>query len=126
MMYRSAITMSHSMDSLMHSLDLMLSLRVGMAIFLGANSRDALDVADQPEFADRRTSYVVQGVNTTGFFVGQHCTTQQLQLNYLEKAANEVAREHTLGMQVHPYTYRSGNTFLHFNFNQDAYTVYDF
>ena len=28
------------------------------------------DVAEHKEFADRKTNYVVQGVNTTGFFAG--------------------------------------------------------
>ncbi|KAI4386413.1 hypothetical protein MLD38_004345 [Melastoma candidum] len=46
--------------------------------------------------------------------------------NYLEKATDEVARAHALGMQVHPYTYRNENTFLHFDFNQDPYAEYDF
>lgn len=29
-------------------------------------------------------------------------------------------------MQVHPYTYRNENLFLHFNFNQDPYQEYDY
>jgi hypothetical protein len=29
-------------------------------------------------------------------------------------------------VQVHPYTYRNENQFLHFNFHQDPYTEYDF
>jgi glycerophosphoryl diester phosphodiesterase len=29
-------------------------------------------------------------------------------------------------MQVHPYTYRNENQFLHFNFNQDPYEEYDY
>jgi glycerophosphoryl diester phosphodiesterase len=28
------------------------------------------DIANHPEFANRKTTYVVQGVNTTGWFVG--------------------------------------------------------
>lgn len=29
-------------------------------------------------------------------------------------------------MQVHPYTYRNENLFLHFNFSQDPYLEYDY
>ena len=29
-------------------------------------------------------------------------------------------------VQVHPYTYRNENKFLHFNFHQDPYDEYDF
>lgn len=29
-------------------------------------------------------------------------------------------------MQVHPYTYRNENKFLHFNFHQDPYAEYDY
>ena len=29
-------------------------------------------------------------------------------------------------IQVHPYTYRNENMFLHFNFNQDPYQEYEF
>lgn len=29
-------------------------------------------------------------------------------------------------MQVHPYTYRNENQFLHFNFSQDPYKEYDY
>ena len=28
--------------------------------------------------------------------------------------------------QVHPYTYRNENSFLHLNFNQDPFTEYDY
>ena len=31
-----------------------------------------------------------------------------------------------LFLQVHPYTYRNENQFLHFNFHQDPYAEYDF
>lgn len=29
-------------------------------------------------------------------------------------------------MQVHPYTYRNENKYLHFNFSQDPYVEYDY
>lgn len=29
-------------------------------------------------------------------------------------------------LQVHPYTYRNENQFLHFNFRQDPYAEYDY
>ena len=33
---------------------------------------------------------------------------------------------HPVVVQVHPYTYRNENQFLHFNFFQDPYNEYDF
>jgi len=33
---------------------------------------------------------------------------------------------HSVVVQVHPYTYRNENQFLHFNFHQDPYSEYDF
>ncbi|XP_030549209.1 glycerophosphodiester phosphodiesterase GDPD6-like [Rhodamnia argentea] len=46
--------------------------------------------------------------------------------NYLEKSTDLIAKAHALGMQVHPYTYRNENSFLHFNFHQDPYVEYDY
>ncbi|XP_068656398.1 glycerophosphodiester phosphodiesterase GDPD6-like [Aristolochia californica] len=37
-----------------------------------------------------------------------------------------VAKAHAHGLQVHPYTYRNENQFLHFNFHQDPYAEYDY
>lgn len=46
--------------------------------------------------------------------------------NYLMPPSDLVARAHAHNLQVHPYTYRNENQFLHFNFHQDPYTEYDF
>ncbi|CAM8900245.1 unnamed protein product [Rhodiola kirilowii] len=46
--------------------------------------------------------------------------------NYLEPPTDLVARAHALNLQVHPYTYRNENEFLHFNFSQDPYKEYDY
>ncbi|XP_031400369.1 glycerophosphodiester phosphodiesterase GDPD6-like [Punica granatum] len=46
--------------------------------------------------------------------------------NYLESATDLVARAHALGLQVHPYTFRNENSFLHFDFHQDPYVEYDY
>ncbi|KAK6921001.1 Glycerophosphodiester phosphodiesterase domain, partial [Dillenia turbinata] len=46
--------------------------------------------------------------------------------NYLTMATNLVARAHACNLQVHPYTYRNENNFLHFNFHQDPYQEYDY
>ncbi|XP_054804735.1 glycerophosphodiester phosphodiesterase GDPD6 isoform X2 [Prosopis cineraria] len=46
--------------------------------------------------------------------------------NYLQTAADLVARAHAHNLQVHPYTYRNENQFLHFNFHQDPYAEYDY
>ncbi|XVE54687.1 hypothetical protein DITRI_Ditri03aG0101900 [Diplodiscus trichospermus] len=46
--------------------------------------------------------------------------------NYLQTPTDLVARAHAHDLQVHPYTYRNENIFLHFNFHQDPYQEYDF
>uniref|UniRef100_A0A5B6YN76 glycerophosphodiester phosphodiesterase n=1 Tax=Davidia involucrata TaxID=16924 RepID=A0A5B6YN76_DAVIN len=46
--------------------------------------------------------------------------------NYLQTPTDLVARAHACDLQVHPYTYRNENKFLHFNFNQDPYIEYDY
>ncbi|KAL9255722.1 Glycerophosphodiester phosphodiesterase GDPD6-like protein [Drosera capensis] len=46
--------------------------------------------------------------------------------NYLELPTDLIARAHAHDLQVHPYTYRLENTFLHYDFHQDAYNEYDF
>uniref|UniRef100_K3XG83 glycerophosphodiester phosphodiesterase n=3 Tax=Setaria TaxID=4554 RepID=K3XG83_SETIT len=46
--------------------------------------------------------------------------------NYLMPPSDLVARAHAHNLQVHPYTYRNENQFLHFNFHQDPYAEYDF
>lgn len=46
--------------------------------------------------------------------------------NYLQIPSNLVARAHSHDLQVHPYTYRNENKFLHFDFHQDPYEEYDY
>ncbi|XP_047330500.1 glycerophosphodiester phosphodiesterase GDPD6-like [Impatiens glandulifera] len=46
--------------------------------------------------------------------------------NYLEPSTDLVARAHAHNLQVHPYTYRNENHYLHYNFHQDPYQEYDF
>ncbi|KAI4343970.1 hypothetical protein L6164_011253 [Bauhinia variegata] len=46
--------------------------------------------------------------------------------NYLQTPTDLVARAHAHNLQVHPYTYRNENLFLHFNFKQDPYEEYDY
>ncbi|XP_057479121.1 glycerophosphodiester phosphodiesterase GDPD6-like isoform X1 [Actinidia eriantha] len=46
--------------------------------------------------------------------------------NYLQTPTDLVARAHACNLQVHPYTYRDESLFLHYNFNQDPYTEYDY
>ncbi|GAB2251744.1 hypothetical protein Droror1_Dr00004591 [Drosera rotundifolia] len=46
--------------------------------------------------------------------------------NYLELPTDLIARAHAHDLQVHPYTYRLENTYLHYDFHQDAYNEYDF
>ncbi|KAL3640501.1 Glycerophosphodiester phosphodiesterase domain-containing protein 5 [Castilleja foliolosa] len=46
--------------------------------------------------------------------------------NYLQAPTDLVARAHAHNLQVHPYTFRNENQFLHFNFSQDSYNEYDY
>lgn len=46
--------------------------------------------------------------------------------NYTMTPSDLVARAHAHNLQVHPYTYRNENKFLHFNFSQDPYKEYDY
>ncbi|XVF03186.1 hypothetical protein REPUB_Repub04eG0239600 [Reevesia pubescens] len=46
--------------------------------------------------------------------------------NHLNEATDLVSKAHAHGLQVHPYTFRNENLFLHFNFNQDPYEEYDY
>ncbi|CAA0840644.1 Glycerophosphodiester phosphodiesterase GDPD5 [Striga hermonthica] len=46
--------------------------------------------------------------------------------NYLQAPTDLVARAHAHNLQVHPYTYRNENQFLHYNFSQDPYKEYDY
>lgn len=46
--------------------------------------------------------------------------------NYLQPPTDLVARAHVHNLEVHPYTYRNENMFLHLNFNQDPYEEYEF
>ncbi|CAL4934682.1 unnamed protein product [Urochloa decumbens] len=46
--------------------------------------------------------------------------------NYLGPPTDLVARAHALGLQVHPYTFRNENKYLHFNFHQDPYAEYEY
>uniref|UniRef100_A0A0D9X175 glycerophosphodiester phosphodiesterase n=1 Tax=Leersia perrieri TaxID=77586 RepID=A0A0D9X175_9ORYZ len=46
--------------------------------------------------------------------------------NKLAAPTDLVARAHARGLQVHPYTFRNENRFLHFNFRQDPYAEYDY
>ncbi|KAK2979650.1 hypothetical protein RJ640_015058 [Escallonia rubra] len=46
--------------------------------------------------------------------------------NYLQTPTDLVARAHARDLQVHPYTYRNENQFLHFNFSEDPYNEYNY
>ncbi|GLJ48601.1 hypothetical protein SUGI_1025420 [Cryptomeria japonica] len=45
-------------------------------------------------------------------------------LNYLTTPTDLVAKAHAHDLQVHPYTFRNENVYLHFNFHQDPYAEY--
>ncbi|KAI5071024.1 hypothetical protein GOP47_0014023 [Adiantum capillus-veneris] len=47
-------------------------------------------------------------------------------MNHLKNSTHLVHRAHSHGLQVHPYTFRNENQFLHFDFNQDPYQEYQF
>lgn len=44
--------------------------------------------------------------------------------NYLATPTDLIKRAHAHNLQVHPYTYRNENKFLHFDFHQDPYQEY--
>jgi glycerophosphoryl diester phosphodiesterase len=46
--------------------------------------------------------------------------------NYLEQPTDLIQRAHLRGLQVHPYTFRNENQFLHWDFVQDPYQEYEF
>ncbi|KAJ3685578.1 hypothetical protein LUZ61_014742 [Rhynchospora tenuis] len=46
--------------------------------------------------------------------------------NYLTTPTDLVARAHAHNLQVHPYTFRNENSYLHFDFHQDPYQEYDY
>ncbi|XP_010105504.2 glycerophosphodiester phosphodiesterase GDPD6 [Morus notabilis] len=46
--------------------------------------------------------------------------------NYLQVPTDLVARAHAHNLQVHPYTFRNENQFLHLDFHQDPYAEFDF
>ncbi|KAF8378580.1 hypothetical protein HHK36_029926 [Tetracentron sinense] len=46
--------------------------------------------------------------------------------NYLLTATNLVSTAHAHDLQVHPYTYRNENSFLHLDFHQDPYAEYEY
>ncbi|KAI4335902.1 hypothetical protein L6164_014498 [Bauhinia variegata] len=46
--------------------------------------------------------------------------------NHLQTPTDLVTRAHAHDLQVHPYTYRNENLFLHLNFSQDPYEEYDY
>lgn len=46
--------------------------------------------------------------------------------NYLQTPTDLVVRAHAHNLQVHPYTFRNENQYLHFNFSEDPYMEYDY
>ncbi|KAI5416553.1 glycerophosphodiester phosphodiesterase GDPD6 isoform X1 [Lathyrus oleraceus] len=46
--------------------------------------------------------------------------------NYAMTPSDLVSRAHARNLQVHPYTYRNENKYLHFNYSQDPYKEYDY
>ncbi|PWA62084.1 PLC-like phosphodiesterases superfamily protein [Artemisia annua] len=46
--------------------------------------------------------------------------------NYILTPTDLVSRAHTHNLQVHPYTFRNENKYLHFNFCEDPYMEYDY
>lgn len=45
---------------------------------------------------------------------------------YLGSPTDLVSRAHAHNLQVHPYTYRNENQFLHYEFHQDPYAEYEY
>ncbi|XP_010537396.1 PREDICTED: glycerophosphodiester phosphodiesterase GDPD6 [Tarenaya hassleriana] len=53
-------------------------------------------------------------------------TIVPVQNNYMQTPSDLVRRAHAHKLQVHPYTYRNENQYLHFNFSQDPYKEYGY
>ncbi|KAF8104738.1 hypothetical protein N665_0169s0021 [Sinapis alba] len=53
-------------------------------------------------------------------------TVVQVSNNYTQAPTDLVERAHAHNLQVHPYTYRNENEFLHLNFSQDPYKEYEY
>uniref|UniRef100_A0A1J3CR58 glycerophosphodiester phosphodiesterase n=1 Tax=Noccaea caerulescens TaxID=107243 RepID=A0A1J3CR58_NOCCA len=53
-------------------------------------------------------------------------TIVPVQNNYMQAPTDLVKRAHAHKLQVHPYTYRNENKYLHFNFSQDPYKEYEY
>ncbi|KAK7292167.1 hypothetical protein RIF29_07910 [Crotalaria pallida] len=73
--------------------------------------------------SDRYFDYIAQYVVGIGPWKD---TVVPVVNNYMQTPTDLVARAHAHNLQVHPYTYRNENNFLHFNFNQDPYQEYDY
>ncbi|KAL0865702.1 hypothetical protein Bca101_044820 [Brassica carinata] len=53
-------------------------------------------------------------------------TVVQVSNNYTQAPTDLVKRAHAHNLQVHPYTYRNENKYLHLNFSQDPYKEYEY
>uniref|UniRef100_A0A1D1ZB77 glycerophosphodiester phosphodiesterase n=1 Tax=Anthurium amnicola TaxID=1678845 RepID=A0A1D1ZB77_9ARAE len=73
--------------------------------------------------SDSYLEYIKEYVVGIGPWKDTVVTTQN---NYLVVPTDLVAKAHAHDLQVHTYTYRNENCFLHLNFHQDPYAEYDY
>uniref|UniRef100_J3MMQ8 glycerophosphodiester phosphodiesterase n=1 Tax=Oryza brachyantha TaxID=4533 RepID=J3MMQ8_ORYBR len=114
---------SFAATSLIYAADLIDSPKVFLIDDVGVRTEDtnqSYDEITSDEYLDYMREYVV------GVGPWKDTVVPPTRDNKLAAPTDLVARAHARGMQVHPYTYRNENQFLHFNFRQDPYAEYDY
>ncbi|CAL5083939.1 unnamed protein product [Urochloa decumbens] len=84
------------------------------------DTNQSYDEITSGEYLDYMAKYVV------GIGPWKDTVVPPTKDNRLATPTDLVAMAHARGLQVHPYTYRNENQFLHFNFRQDPYAEYDY
>ncbi|KAL5197919.1 hypothetical protein ABZP36_001431 [Zizania latifolia] len=114
----AALVHSFAPTSLIYVADLIDSPKVFLIDDVAVRTEDTSQSSD--EYLDYMKEYVV------GVGPWKDTVVPPTRDNKLTAPTDLVARAHARGMQVHPYTYRNENQFLHFNFRQDPYAEYDY
>jgi glycerophosphoryl diester phosphodiesterase len=109
--------------SLIYAADLIDSPKVFLVDDLAVRTEDtdqSYDEITSEEYPDYMKEYVV------GIGPWKDTVVPPTKGNRLATPTDLVAMAHARGLQVHPYTYRNENRFLHYNFKQDPYAEYDY
>jgi glycerophosphoryl diester phosphodiesterase len=114
---------SFAPTSLIYAADLIDSPKVFLVDDLTVRTEDtdqSYDEITSDEYLDYMKEYVV------GIGPWKDTVVPPTKGNRLATPTDLVAMAHARGLQVHPYTYRNENRFLHYNFKQDPYAEYDY